>query len=185
MLRKIGEFIVDIFRQCDGLLLLLCVISNVFGIVMITSATRYLGSWRHVLVQGIASCIGVVLYLLVSQLDLPEVAKKGWKWIFLFNIVFILLLKTPFGVADNTGNRAWLKFPFLPVSIQPAEFVKLTFTLLLAKQLDWLKKERNDVSSVRAVGFLGVHLLVTFGLYYAISSDMGSGLVYIFIFATV
>ena len=30
-----------------------------------------------------------------------------------------------FGVDDGTGNRAWLKFPGIPFSIQPSEVVKL------------------------------------------------------------
>ena len=60
-----------------------------------------------------------MLYLVVSQIDLNELVKY-WKWIFLVGVAFILLLLTPFGVAGNTGNRAWLEFPFLPVNIQPA-----------------------------------------------------------------
>ena len=52
-----------------------------------------------------------------------------------------------FGVSDNTGNTAWLKFPFLPFSIGPAEVVKITFTLLLAKQLEWLREVKRDLKS--------------------------------------
>ena len=185
MLRRISDGISDMFRQSDLLLLILCVIASAFGMLMIASATHYLDTWRYVLVQAVATALGIVLYFLVSLLDLSEITKKGWKWMLLFNIVFILLLKTPFGVADDTGNRAWLKFPFLPVSIQPAEFVKLTFILVLAKQLDWLKREKNDLKSVPSILFLAAHLLVLFGLYYVISSDMGSCLVFIFIFIAV
>ena len=183
MLRRITEGIADIFCQCDLLLLVLCVGASSFGLVMIASATNYLHSWRYVIIQGVATVLGIIMYLLISFLDLAEITNKGWKWMLLFNVVFILMLKTPFGVADDTGNRAWLKFPFLPVSIQPAEFVKLTFILVLAKQLDWLKREKNDLKSVRAIGFAAGHLLLIFGLYYVISSDMGSCLVFLFIFA--
>ena len=185
MLRRLIDGILDMFRQSDLLLLSLCVIASAFGMLMIGSATHYLNTWRYVLIQGIATVLGILLYFLVSLLDLSELSKKGWKWMLLFNIVFILLLKTPLGVADDTGNRAWLKFPFLPVSIQPAEFVKLTFILVLAKQSDWLKREKNDLKSIGAILFLGAHLLVVFGLYYVISSDMGSCLVFLFIFASV
>lgn len=182
MLRRGGQFLGDMIRQADLLLLALCGAATAFGILMIASATHYAGTWRYVIVQAVAALLGTVLYFMVSLLDIGEVLKKGWKWMFLFNIVFILLLLTPFGVADNTGNRAWLKFPFLPVSIQPAEVVKVTLILLLAKQLAWLKEEKKDLKSIRSVGFLGAHLMVIFGLYYAISSDMGSGLVLVFIF---
>ena len=185
MLQRVRNGISDIFRQCDMLLLLFCIIASSFGLLMIASATHYLDTWRYVLIQGVATILGIFMYILISLLDLAEITKKGWKWMLLFNIVFICLLLTPFGVADDTGNRAWLKFPFLPVSVQPAEFVKLTFILVLAKQLDWLKREKNDLKSIGAILFLGANLLLIFGPYYVISSDMGSCLVFLFIFATV
>lgn len=181
MLRRARDFVLDILRQADLLLLALCCGTALFGIIMIASATNYMGTPRYVIVQFCATVLGVGLYFLVSLLDMGELSKK-WKWIFLFNILFILLLKTPFGVDDGTGNRAWLKFPFLPVSIQPAEIIKMTFVLLLAKQLAWLKEER-DLRSVSSIGMLAGHLLFMVGVYYVISGDMGSALVYIFIFA--
>ena len=106
---------------------------------------------------------------------------KKWKWILLFNIAFILILKTPLGVEVN-GNRAWLDIPLLPVNIQPAEIVKLTFILLLAQQLVWLKENR-DLKSLSSIAFLGGHLALIAGLYVLVSSDMGSTLVYVFAFA--
>lgn len=51
--------------------------------------------------------------------------------------------------------------------------MKLTFTLVLAKQLAWLKENR-DLSSIPSILFLGVHFGVIFLLYYKVSSDMGS-----------
>lgn len=181
MLRRGGQFMGDMIRQADLLLLALCCAATGFGILMIASATHYMGSARYVIVQAVAAVLGVVLYFMTSLLDVNELMKKGWKWTFLFNIVLILLLKTPLGFESN-GNLAWLHFPGFPVNIQPAEIVKITFVLLLAKQLAWLKEERNDLRSITAVGSLGAHLMIIFGLYYAISSDMGSGLVLIFIF---
>ena len=44
-------------------------------------------------------------------------------------------------------------------------------------------KGRGDMKSIPAVGLLAGNLLVTIGLYYVISSDMGSALVYVCIFA--
>ena len=64
-----------------------------------------------------------------------------------FNVVFIALLLTPFGVSDNTGNTAWLKFPFLPFSIGPAEVVKITFTLLLGQAVGVAAGGEADLKS--------------------------------------
>lgn len=181
MLRRIRELFNDVFRQADLVLLALCIGTSLFGILMIASATRYMHTSKLVLVQAAALCIGAVMYIVVSQVDLNELAKY-WKWIFLVGVVFILLLATPLGIAGDTGNKAWLEFPFLPVKVQPAEIVKLTFILVLSKQLVWVK-EHWGLRSLRSVAFLGGHLLLMVGLYYAISSDMGSALVYAFVFA--
>ena len=180
MIRRAAFFIVDLARQADMVLLGLCCAATAFGLVMISSATNYLQSGRHLLVQGIAALLGIVLYFVVAQIDLTEVVKK-WKWIFGFNIGFFLLLKTPLGFESN-GNLAWLHIPGFPVNIQPAEIVKLTFILLLAQQLVWLKDNR-DLKSIPSIAMLGGHLALVVGLYYVISSDMGSVLVYVFAFA--
>ena len=180
MSRRGSGIFSDIVRQADPVLLALCCAATAYGLLMITSATRFLDTYRHVVVQGVAALIGVVLYFLVSLVDITELVKK-WKWILAFNIAFILILKTPLGVEVN-GNRAWLDIPLLPVNIQPAEVVKLTFIILLAYQLVWLKGNR-DLKSAPSIAMLGGHLLLIVGLYYVISSDMGSALVYVFVFA--
>ena len=180
MLRRGLDLIGDIIRQADLVLLGLCCAATAYGLVMIASATNYMGTMRYVVVQLAAWIIGIVLYFLVSLVDVTVILKK-WKWIAVFNVVFFLLLKTPLG-AESNGNLAWLSIPGFPVDIQPAEIVKVTFILLLAKQLVWLK-EHKDLKSVSSVAMLGGHLLGLVGLYYVISSDMGSALVYIFAFA--
>ena len=111
MFRRSRDFFTDILRQTDLVLLALCAAASLFGILMVASATRYMHTWRLVAVQSAALLLGVILYLLVSQVDLNDLSKY-WKWIFLTGIIFILLLVTPLGIEDNTGNRAWLDFPF-------------------------------------------------------------------------
>lgn len=181
MFRRSRDLFSDMLRQTDLVLLALCAAASLFGILMVASATQYMHTLRLVKVQSVALLLGVVLYLLVSQVDLNDLAKY-WKWIFLLGIGVILLLATPLGIEDNTGNKAWLEFPFLPVKVQPAEIVKLTFTLVLAKQLVWLRENR-DLRSIPSILFLAAHFGVIFLLYYKISSDMGSALVFLFIFA--
>mgnify|MGYP004667882045 FL=1 len=181
-MQRAREFLRDIFRQADLVLLALCCAATAYGLLMIYSATRYMNTLRLVVVQGAGVLIGIVLYLLFSMLDIEELMrKKGWLWLTVFGVGFILLLKSPLGRAGDTGNLAWLKFPLLPVMVQPSEVVKLTFILVLAWQLVWLQENRT-LQKIPDVLFLGAHLLIIFGLYYKISSDMGSGLVFVFIF---
>ena len=180
MLKRIKDSIFDILRQADWLLLCLCCGAALFGLVMIASATNFLNSWKMVIVQACAIMLGVGIYFLMSQIDLTEAAKR-WKWLLGFGIVMFLLLKTPLGI-ENNGNRAWLGIQGFPANIQPAEIVKLTFILVLSRQLVWVK-ENWGLKSLRSIAFLAGHVLLMVGLYYVISSDMGSALVYIFIFA--
>ena len=180
MATRLKRTLSDFFQQADLVLLSLCCTATVFGMVLIASATRYRGNNRYVIVQGVAMLIGIGLYIFFSMIDVEMLVKK-WKWLVGFNVVFMLLL-IPFGVDDGTGNRAWLKFPGVPVSIGPAEIVKITFIILLAKQLDWLREEKHDLKSLPAAAFIGGHLIALCGLYFALSSDMGNALVYVFIF---
>ena len=179
MLQRTKELIADLFRQADMLLLALCTAASLFGIVMIASATHYTGSLKNVIVQACALLLGVGMYFIVSAIDMNEVAKH-WKWLTVFNFGFILLLITPLGLNIN-NNRAWLGIEGFPINVQPAEVVKITFIIVLAKQLVWLKETR-DLKSVPSVAMLGGHLVALIGVYYVISGDMGSALVYIFVF---
>lgn len=180
MLSRLKAILVDFFQQADLVLLSLCCISTLFGMVLIFSATRYLESNKYVIVQGVALVLGICLYILFSMVDL-EVLLKRWRWILAFNVLFILLLLTPFGASEG-GNRAWLRFPFLPVSIGPAEVVKITFTLLLAKQLEWLREVKRDLKSFPSALMVAGHTIALMGWYVGISGDMGNGLTFFFIF---
>ena len=67
MFRRSRDFFTDILRQTDLVLLALCAAASLFGILMVASATRYMHTWRLVAVQSAALLLGVILYLLVSQ----------------------------------------------------------------------------------------------------------------------
>ncbi len=188
MLNRLKAILADFFQQADLVLLGLCCAATLYGMALIASATRFM--WltkmtklvRYVGVQGVAMLLGFCAYILMSMVDL-EVLMKRWKWLLIFNIVFIGLLLTPFGVGGSTtGNQAWLKFPLIPFQIGPAEVVKITFTLLLAKQLEWLREEKRDLRSFRAAFAAAGHTLALMGWYVIISGDMGNALTFFFIF---
>ncbi len=184
MANRLKSILTDFFQQADLVLLALCCVSTLYGIVLIFSATQYMenGRWlRYVGVQGAAMVIGVCAYIFMSMLDLENLMKK-WKWLVVFNIVFIGLLMTPLGVGHSTGNVAWLKFPGIPFQIGPAEVVKISFTLLLAKQLEWLREEKRDLKSFRSALMAAGHTLLLMGWYVIISKDMGNALTFFFIF---
>ena len=178
---RIKDFFRDVARQSDMVLWSLCTAATFYGMLLILSATHtvYHGSLKYVTVQGAGWVIGTIAYFLLSGVDIVELSKK-WKWFLGFNIGFILLLLTPLGIVRN-GNRAWLGVSWFPMNIQPAEVVKITFIILLARQLVHLSETR-DLKRFSNVIQPTAHVLFMFGLYYVISSDAGSGLVYLFVF---
>lgn len=184
MLNRLKAILIDFIQQADLVLLALCCTATLYGIFLVFSATRYMPSatgMRRMIIQTVALGMGVCVYIFFSMLDLESITRK-WKWILAFNVGFILLLKTPLGVAGNTGNRAWLKFPLVPFQIGPAEVVKITFVLLLAKQIEWLWEEKEDLKSFSSAFFVAGHTLGICGLYFVVSHDMGNALVFLFIF---
>ena len=184
MWNRLKAILADFIQQADLVLLGLCCAATLYGMALIASATRYLGTGgilRYVGVQGAAMVLGICAYIFMSMVDLERLMRR-WKWLVAFNIVFIGLLLTPFGVSDNTGNTAWLKFPFLPFSIGPAEVVKISFSLLLAKQLEWLREVKRDLKSFSSAVLVAGHTIVLMGYYVVISGDMGNALTFFFIF---
>ena len=184
-LNRLKGMLTGFFQQADLVLLGLCCAATLYGMVLIASATHYLGTegmLRYVGVQGVAMLLGICGYIFMSLVDV-EIIMRKWKWILIFNIVFIGLLITPLGVGgDTTGNQAWLRIPGIPFQIGPAEVVKITFTLLLAKQLAWLREDRRDLRSFRSALTVAGHTFALMGWYVVISGDMGNALTFFSIF---
>ena len=135
-----------ILRKADMVLLGLCLVASAFGIVLIASATNYRGvdfQLRRVIIQAAGAVLGIAAYFIFSSVDVEHFAEK-WPLFLLFNLGFIALLLTPLGTGGEThGNRSWLSASWMPTSIQPAEVVKLSFTILLAKQIAWFRDNRQ------------------------------------------
>ncbi len=171
----------NFFKRADIVLLVLCIITNIYGLILIYSATRFNATY-HALPrqQAIAMVLGIAVFIVCNYIDL-EILMEKWKLVFVLSSLFILLL-IPFG-ADYQGNRNWLEFSWLPFNITPAEVVKLFFVMLLAKQLVYLQRnDKNDLSRVSSVAQLVLHLGWFCGLIFVVSGDAGSVLVYLAIF---
>ncbi len=173
----------EFFRKGDLVLLSLCVAASGFGLILIYSATRYFGSNRSIIVQSAGVMIGVVLFMVLTFVDLHTLLEKGWKLILFFNICFVMLVRTPLGV-EVYGNRNWIQLPGIPITIQPDEIVKLTFILLLAYQISHIQAQDHDISSIPSIAKIGMHLVFMVGLVAAVCGDMGMCVIYMCIFVT-
>jgi len=184
--KRIWQSIQDIVRKADMKLLGLCLVCTAFGLLLIASATAYLDyktpgtQMKRVLVQAAGAMLGIGAYFIFSNIDMEHFAEKWWLFL-IFNIGFIALLRTPLGI-EGGGNRSWLSIKGLPVNIQPAEIVRLTFTVLLAKQMAWFRDNRG-MKGLGSLVFPAAHAGLMFVWIYFFSHDAGSGLVYLVIYA--
>ena len=176
-MKKALSYAKEFFHRADIFLLVMGLICATFGIIVISSATASYHSAKYVIVQSASLILGVVAFVAMTVLDVDVLADK-WQILCAFKALFLLLL-IPFGVSDNTGNTGWLRF--FGIGIQPTEVVKLTFIVVLAKQISYLK-EYHDLNSVWSVAQLAVHFVLLFGLILFVSSDLGSALIFFSIF---
>ena len=167
----------NVLRKGDMVLLLLCLITNTFGVIMISSATNHRGSLRYIIIQIAAALLGVIFYMLVSSLDADFMAEHRVA-LAAFN-TFLLLLLIPFGTDLGSGNKSWLDFPFLPIDIQPAEICKITYIIIMASVMG---QYQNNISSWKAVIAMVFHVGLLVGTNFLISEDAGVCLIFVFIF---
>lgn len=176
-MRKLKNAVLDFFRHGDLLLLTLCVVASVFGMVIIASATKYSGSYRYLIIQGVALALGILLYFGMTLLDI-EILAEHRQALTVFNVVFVCMLLI-WGVEGTSGQKNWLHFPGMPINIQPAEICKITFIIILAKTMS---VQQTHVSSIKSVSSITLHLFLIVGVIFVISKDVGSALVFVFIF---
>ena len=179
-MRRFLEELKDFSKKGDMVLLILCLIVAGFGMVCIASATsadKFGSNIRYIVVQLLAIGLGVVIYMIISSIDL-DVMSEYRAALVGFNI-FLLLLLIPFGTDNNTGNRSWLDFPLLPFMVQPAEICKITYVVIMASVMS---SHQNRISSPISVFHMVYHLMILVGLNMALSSDLGVSLIFVFIF---
>ena len=171
------EELKDFNKKADWVLLTLCLVTSGVGLVVMASATsaeKFGGNTKYLIIQLAAIALGVLMFAIVSSID-AETISENRMLLTAFNI-FLLLLLIPFGTDNNTGNRSWLKFPGIPISIQPA---KITYILIMASVMS---SHQNDISKIPSVMHMVVHLGILVGLNMVLSGDAGVSLIFVFIF---
>lgn len=179
-LKKFLPQLRDFVRRADMFLFTVSVICALYGIVVIASATKSYenGSAQFVIVQTLALVLGILLFIAMTVIDV-DIFAQHWTWLYGLSALLLLSL-IPFGAVSDTGNNGWLRF--FGIGIQPTEIVKLAFIIVLAKQLAYLKDYKN-LNSVTSVAQIVGHFILMFGLILVTAQDLGSALVYFFIFA--
>lgn len=165
------------FKQIDAKLLAAALTASVFGMVLISSATNSMPRGNYLKIQIAATLAGVIIYLLLSWLDLDSISSR-WKYAYIANILLIVLLYF-FGTGEGTtGNKAWIRFG--SVGIQPAEIGKILFIVAFAGHAEHLGAK---FSSPLGILTMCIHASIPIVLLYVVSKDLGSVLMFIVIFA--
>ena len=170
------EELKDFSKKADWVLLILCLVTAGFGLIVIASATnapKFEGNARYIIIQLVAIALGVFLFAVVSAIDVDFISEHRMA-LMLFN-VFLLLLLIPFGTDNGSGNRSWLHFPGFPVNIQPAEICKITYILIMASVM---ASHQNNISGIPSVMHMVLHLGLLVGLNMVLSSDAGVSLIF-------
>lgn len=180
VLKKLLPLLRDFVRRADMFLFTMSVICAVYGIIVIASATQSYanGSAQYVIVQTLALGLGVLLFIAMTVIDV-EIFAQHWAWLYGLSAALLISLIF-FGAQSDTGNNGWLRF--FGIGIQPTEIVKIAFIIVMAKQLSYLKEYKN-LNSVTSIAQIVVHFVLMFGLILVTAQDLGSALVYFFIFA--
>ena len=177
---RFKEELKEFFKKGDMFLLVLCLITAGFGVIIIASATsaeKFDGNLRYIIIQLLAIFLGTIIYAMISSIDM-DFLQENRNLMVAFNILLLLML-IPFGTDNDTGNRSWLDFPFLPFNIQPAEICKITYIIIMASVMS---SHQNRLSSIPSVMHMVFHLGLLVGLNMVLSSDAGVSLIFVFIF---
>ena len=179
-MRRFIEELKDFPKKGDWVLLILCLVTSGYGGIMVASATnaaKFGSNTKYILIQLVATMLGVLMYAVVSSIDVDFMSEHRGVLV-AFNVIMLLLL-IPFGDDHSTGNKSWLTIPLVPVSIQPAEICKIAFIIILASVMS---SHQNDISSIPSVLHILFHLGLVVGLNMVLSGDAGVSLIFVFIF---
>lgn len=159
-------------RRLDWLLLLLTVSLSVVGLLIIRSATwasdepGLINADRK---QMIWLLVGFCACITVSLIDYRIMTR----WFIVLGILSIaLLLVTLVYATEIQGSKSWIILG--PLSVQPAEFTKVTFILTLGGFLAWRgKKCRNTLT------FFGCSIITLLFIALILAQgDTGTALVF-------
>lgn len=181
-MNKIISQIKTFIKETDKFLLFLSVLISVFGILLVSSATRTGEEMisRDARVMIIAVSVGVIMSLIISVIDYNFIIRL-WPVIAGVCIFLMLLLFIPgvgVGPPSRPDVKTWIVLGSSGLYFQPSELVKIGFIITFTVHLDTV---RDDINSLKNVILLCIHAAVPV-LLVLVSGDMGSALIFILIF---
>lgn len=158
-------------KKFDFSLFTLALILSIFGLIMISSATRsgVRGfEWTFFFYrQLIWIILSIVIFMLVSFYDVRKLINYSWLF---YTLNLILLVAVVFFGEETLGAQRWIQIG--PVNIQPSEFAKLFMMLFFASYFANLEGE----ITLKDIGVAFAYLLLPVFLIF-IQPDLGTAAV--------
>lgn len=162
-------------RKLDITLLITILITSIYGIIMIYSASsiwaeyKFNDKFHYVIMQTVFFIVGVILMIIVSKVPYKYYLEKSNLILLVCFILLILVLIPGIGTVRN-GSRSW--FGIGGLGIQPSEFMKLALIIFTSK---YIYNNPKSMKSVTKGAFPVLFItMLCFGLIM-LQPDFGTG----------
>ena len=161
----------DLRKKTDPVIIISVLFLSVISVVMIGSthiSTGFIA--RDTIIQTASFFIGVIISIFISQYHYSTF--KGHSLLlYILSIVFLLTVYIPGLGVIQYGSRAWITLGF--TTIQPSEFVKILFILIMA---EYLEKNRDELYNFK--GLIKCVIYAAPIILIVLKEDLGSALVF-------
>lgn len=174
----IKKYIKGCVKNLDPVLFVCTLLLSITGIVAILGqADSLLAGRRTLLMQVIMTFVGVVLTVIIANIDYHMIVDKLWIGMIIFSVCLlaVTLVFGNTGADRETTNKSWLTIPVVGIAVQPSEFVKIAMVCTFGKHISLV---RGRINHPKELGGLLLHAGVIIGLIL-LSGDLGVALVYI------
>lgn len=177
-MKSVVRSVTRYFKDTDKILWALFLGAALLGIIIQLGISHtFYDSYRKILIQGIALAIGIIAAIVISLIDYTFLGRM-WK-IHLPIAIFLVLLTFVIGTGrEGIDDIAWIMLPG-GASIQPAEFLKISFIVSFSYHLS---KVGDDLNSIPNIIALCVHGALPIVLVH-FQGDDGTALVFAFMVA--
>lgn len=179
-MEKIWSTLKSAVKNVDPVLFCCATLLSIISIVTVYGAVDNFGMSK-LKMQVFIFFVGMIVTVVIASIDYRVIVEKLWMPMLIGSVLLLVitLIFGTTGVTMDTGQKSWLKIPFIGVMIQPSEFVKFTFICTFGRHLYLVK---DHINRPKTVLFLAFHALLVVGPIL-LSKDLGVALIYLVIIA--
>lgn len=163
-------------KKADPILFAATSTLSLISLLTIFGSVENFGKSKLVM-QAAMTAVGIFAVFLLANIDYRFFIDRFYIVMFLASVL-LLALTLLFGISGvnmETANKSWITIPGIGISVQPSEFVKITFLCTFSKHISMVEEKIN-----RPLVLLGLflHAGAIVGLIL-LSGDLGVALVYL------